>query len=78
VTPTKTERYTGPLTVGMIMTAPDNDGRLGFRRLRLLAEHPDGGWIVEDLPSRARRSSGSLARCPELNLRIVFVPEEKK
>jgi hypothetical protein len=60
---------------GMVLTAPDNDGVLGFRRVRVLAEHPDGGWLIEDLPSRMRHRPRGVTRCPELNLRIVFEPE---
>lgn len=70
-------KYNGPFEVGMVLTAPDNEGKLGFRRIRLLAEHPDGGWIYEDLPSRMNRRRGlsDLGVCPEVSLRIVFEPE---
>jgi hypothetical protein len=69
-------RYKGPFEVGMILTCPDNDGELGFRRIRLLAPYPDSDmWIYEDLPSRLQHSSGHVGKLPELNLRIVFEPE---
>lgn len=69
-------RYEGPLRSDMILTAPDNAGEPGFRRVRLLARHPDGGWIVEDVPSRLYPSGSWMIRSPEENLRIVFEPEE--
>lgn len=74
-------RHPGPVEVGQVWTCRDNDGKLGYRRVRVLAEHPDGGWILEDLPSRSTRSRGDRGvgvpfRCPDVNLRIVFVPEE--
>lgn len=71
-------KYEGPIFVGQVFTAPDNDGVLGFRRVRVLAEHPDGGLIIEDLVSRCRKA-GYLHqpnRMPEFSLRVVFVPEE--
>lgn len=51
-----------------------NENGEEIRRLRVLAAHPDGGWIVVDMPSKmARRmSSWQMVRCPELNLKIVF------
>jgi hypothetical protein len=62
----------------MIFTAPDNDGMLGYRRIRVVGEHIDGGWVIEDLPSRLMRIGlGSVQRCPDLNLRVVFRPEER-
>lgn len=72
-------RYEGPLELGMVLTAPDNEGVLGLRRVRLVAKHIDGDWIIEDLPARMWRRFGpdrGPKRCPEINLRIVFVPEE--
>lgn len=74
------KRYEGPLEVGMILTAPDNDGELGYRRIRLVARDLDGErWIYEDLPARIWRKlgpdSGHLSRVPEINIRIVFEPE---
>lgn len=72
------KRYEGLVEVDMVFTCPDNDGELGFRRVRILAEHPDGGWIFEDLPSRMNRLAlKRLSVCPDLNLRVVFVPEEE-
>lgn len=68
-------KYKGPVEAEMVFTAPGGDGELGFRRVRILAEHPDGGWIYEELPGRMRTEVGRIGRCPDLNLRIVFVPE---
>lgn len=44
----------------MILTAPDNDGVLGYRRDKLLARHPDKPhlWIYEALPCRMRKPIG--------------------
>jgi hypothetical protein len=75
------DRYTGPLEAGMILTGPDNDGVLGYRRVKLILREDDGGWIYEEAPSRLTKKLGfraprELGRCPELNLRIVFRPEE--
>jgi hypothetical protein len=69
------KKYEGPIEVGMVFTCPDNSGELGFRRVRVLAAHPDGGWILEDLPGRMKRENYGPFRSPELNLRIVFQPE---
>lgn len=53
------------------------DGKV-FRRLRILAKHPDGGWIVCDEPAKMKRMFyGELVRCPEFNLRYVFELEQK-
>lgn len=46
------------------------DGRL-LRRLRVLAEHPDGGWLLEDEPIGGRRER-RIVICPEFNLRYMF------
>jgi hypothetical protein len=75
------DKYEGPLEPGMVMTGPDNDGVLGFRRDLLLARHPNKPdlWIYEALPCRMRRAQGSgvgqVGVCPEINLRIVMRPE---
>ena len=74
------DRYEGPLKVGMVLTAPDNDGKLGSRRIRLVGTHVDGDWLYDDLPARMWRKlgpSGETRRCAELNIRIVFRPEEE-
>jgi hypothetical protein len=76
------QKYEGPLEPGMILTAPDNDGTLGFRRDLLLTRHPNKPdlWIYEALPCRMRAQPGSgvgqVGICPEINLRIVMQPEE--
>lgn len=74
-------KYEGELAIGMIFTCPDSDGELGFRRVKVIGRHPDtGDWLIEELPSRlmtkVRGDIGAIRRCPEINLRIVFVPEE--
>lgn len=77
----RSRRYTGSLEPGMILTSPDNDGTLGYRRDKLLARHPDKPelWIYEALPCRMRKHAGSgvgqVGVCPEINLRIVMQPE---
>lgn len=71
-------RYKGPVEPGMIFTCPDNDGVFGFRRVRVVARRFDDETtlIIEDLPSRVRPTAPvGIYPCPELNLRIVFVPE---
>lgn len=72
------KKYEGPIEVGMVFTAPDNDGQLGYRRVRLLARHPfkDGTLIIEEMKSRMKgRREGEIFPCPEANLRFVFEPE---
>jgi hypothetical protein len=70
--------YEGRLEEGMVLTAPGNDGQLGYRRVKLIAGHADTGWIFEELPSRlSERPYPQFGRAPEENLRIVFVPEEE-
>lgn len=71
------KRYTGEVTEGMIFTAPDNDGRLGYRRVKVVAWYDDETVILEEMPGRIRYSQpGAIFKCPLVNLRIVFVPEE--
>lgn len=44
-----------------------------FRRVRILAKHPDGGWIIKDEPAIIKRDNYALLTvCPEFNLRLVF------
>lgn len=46
-----------------------------LRHIRILAPHPDGGYIFIDLPSKLiRRDLGILGICPEYNLRRIFRP----
>jgi hypothetical protein len=72
-------RYDGPLELGMVLTAPDNDGTLGYRRVKLVGQHMDGRWFMEDLPSKLRpRPDRSSYPIDEANLRIVFRPEEEQ
>jgi hypothetical protein len=71
------DRYDGPVEVGMVFTAPDNDGKLGYRRVKVIADLGGGTLVLEEMPGRIRYSqAGSIFKCPELNLRIVFEPEE--
>lgn len=71
------DRYDGPVEPGMIFTCPDNDGTLGYRRVKVVGRHFDDPSLlfIEDLPSRLRHRPAGVTSCPELNLRIVFVPE---
>lgn len=70
-------RYDGPVDVGQIFTAPDNDGILGYRRVRVVGWYDDTTLVLEEMPGRIRYArSGEIFKCPELNLRIVFQPEE--
>lgn len=72
----KDYKYQGEIKIGSIWSAPDNDGSK-YRRIRIVAEHIDGGWIFEDLPSLLYpRGRAEINRCPDLNLRIIFKPEE--
>lgn len=71
--------YEGPVEPGMVFTCPDNDGVLGYRRVRVVARRFDDErtLIIEDMPSRVYKNMrGGLTPCPEVNLRIVFIPEE--
>ena len=48
-----------------------------LRRLRILAKHPDGGWIYTDEPAKMIRLTAGEIRCaPEFNLRYVFELEQ--
>lgn len=71
-------KYEGQIEPGMIFTCPDNDGVLGYRRVRVVGRHFDDPTLlfIEDLPSRIRHRPSGVLACPELNLRIVFEPEE--
>lgn len=74
-------KYDGPIEVGQVFTCPDNDQVLGYRRVRVLAVHPfiEGVLILEEMPSRMKRVRvGEIFACPEVNLRIVFVPEPEE
>jgi len=68
------ETYKGPIEVGMIFVA-NTDRYKPFRKIRILAPHPDGGWLYEDLPSKCRPRPFGFGRCPDFNLRYVFEPE---
>lgn len=73
---TTRSRYTGPVEVGMVFTAPDNNGALGYRRVKVIAELDDEMLVLEELASRIRYTTpGEIFKCPKKNLRIVFVPE---
>jgi len=48
-----------------------------FRRIRILAPHPDGGWIFKDEPAKMKHIDYSrMSICPEFNLRYVFELEK--
>lgn len=49
------------------------DGEIS-RRIRILAEHPDGGWIYMDEPSKMIKATAYELRWfrEEFNLRYVF------
>lgn len=70
-------KYDGPIRPGMIFTAPDNDGEFGYRRVKVVATDPeDGLLILKEMPGRIRYAQvGSIFKCPEVNLRIVFFLE---
>ena len=46
-----------------------------YRRLRILAPHPDGGFLFEEQKSDTYRFPGTIGRCPEYNLRRIFTLE---
>jgi hypothetical protein len=69
-------RYGGPVEEGMVFTCPDNDGLLGYRRVKVVGWYDDETLILEEMPGRIRSTVGYIFRCPLVNLRIVFVPEE--
>jgi hypothetical protein len=55
-----------------------DDGSIG-RRLRILAPHPDGGWIIAEATGgklKTGRMVGEPSFCPEFNLRYVFELEK--
>lgn len=72
------DRYEGPLEPGMVLVAPDNEGKV-FRRDKLIAIDPDSPncWIYRAMPCPMRRDGGTgyLGVIPEVNLRIVMRPE---
>jgi len=50
-----------------------NDNGEVYRRIRIIAKHPDGDWIICDEPAKMKTSYyGELRRCPEFNLRYVM------
>lgn len=49
----------------------DKDGTI-LRKLRILAAHPDGGWIYIDEPSKLIRRDFEMLVTPEYNLRRIF------
>jgi len=54
------------------------DGEV-FRRIRILAKHPDGDWITCDEPAKMKRFNYGpydMQSCPEFNLRYVFELEK--
>jgi hypothetical protein len=63
-----------PVEVNQYWVALDNDGNV-IRRIRILAPHPDGGWIFKD-ESMIRLDLGRMSITPEFNLRYVFELEQ--
>lgn len=64
------------IEVNQRWVAYDNEGHV-FRRLRILAPHPDGGFIYIDEPSKSNRGFQLyLGVCPEYNLKRVYELEE--
>jgi hypothetical protein len=43
-----------------------------YSRLRILAKHPDGGWIYQPEPTKFRRIELYMSFIPEYNLRRVY------
>lgn len=63
------------IEVNQHWVALDDKGEV-MREVRILAPHPDGGWIHEDKPSKLIPTPSGMGRCPEFNLRYVFRPKE--
>lgn len=54
-----------------------DENRNVIRRIRILAPHPDGGWIFKDERSKLIKSDlGRMNITPEFNLRYVFELEQ--
>jgi len=67
-----------PIEVNQYWVAHLSDGSIG-RRLRILAPHPDGGWIIAEASGgklKTGRMIGEPSFCPEFNLRYVFELEK--
>lgn len=72
-----------PVKVNQRWVCMNAEGEV-FRRIRILAAHPDldtnGGrlWITQDEPAKMKRTSYlDLHISPEFNLRYVFELEER-
>jgi len=60
-----------PIEVNQEWVAKDEDGEV-IRILRILAPHPDGGYIFTDLPSKIVKRDFHMRVTPEYNLRRIF------
>lgn len=74
------QRYQGPIEPLSLWRGVGHNGKLNpSNEIRILAEHPDGGWIYE---WRARRNDpdvrGQLGRAREESLRKIFRPVKPK
>lgn len=77
---------TPTIAIGQVWVARLLDKRAA-RRIRILGEYPSGGelnreseyplWIYEELKGGFKLDIGRLGLCPELNLRLVFRPEQE-
>lgn len=69
-----------PIEVNQHWIAYFSDGVTIGRRVRIIAQHPDGGWIYAEAEGgklKTGRMIGELSRCPEFNLRYVFELEKE-
>lgn len=68
-----------PIKVDQHWIAYLSDGVTIGRRVRIIAPHPDGGWIFAEATGGkllTGRRNGELSVCPEFNLRYVFELEK--
>jgi hypothetical protein len=72
-----------PMQVGQVWVARDKNGE-AIRRIRILGKYPPKNkdeekeqyWIYEDIPGGRMKLGYHIGLTPELNLRIVFRPED--
>lgn len=65
------ESQTPPIEVNSEWIITNADGST-LRRIRILAPHPDGGYLFVDKPSAMVRTDFAISICPEYNLRRMF------
>lgn len=70
------ERYSGDVVVPSFWRGANPDGSENpLVEIRVLAEHPDGGWLYEWLHrGKKERCPKELGHCPDENLRRIFRP----